>query len=196
MKWYALFVKNGEEEYVKSQIQVQLGISECKCFIPKRMVPEKKRGEIVHITKMMFPGYVFIQTKMDFSKYNRIKKIHHIISFLNYRNKKDIQVQNEDAFFKWIPNEDIDVLLELVNPETDTMEYSRLWLCNNKLTVLSGPLVGMEDRIKKLDKRKQRAKLVVNILGQEKLIDIGFEVMDSATITQEDHEITALAKGH
>ncbi|OKP79488.1 hypothetical protein A3844_28590 [Paenibacillus helianthi] len=183
MKWYALFVKNGEEEYVRYQIQIELGNVDCKCFIPKRKVPEKKSGVIVHVIKMMFPGYVFLQTKMDFSKYNKIKKIHYIISFLNYRNKKDIQFQNEDVFFKWIPDEEMEVLFELIDPKTDTIEYSKFWLCNNKLTILSGPLVGMEDRIKKIDKRQQRAKLAIYIMGQEKLIDIGFEAMDSTTNT-------------
>ncbi|SDD50579.1 acyl carrier protein [Paenibacillus sp. CF095] len=186
MKWYALFVRNGEEDYVKQQIQFHLGELECNCFIPKRMVPERKNGVVNHVVKIMFPGYVFLQTKMDFSKYNKIQKIPNIISLLNYCNKKDIKfdvgVEKEEAFFKFIPDDEMKVLLELTNPENDTMEYSEFWLNQGKLTILSGPLKGMEGRIKKIDKRKQRAKLAINIMGQENLVDIGFEAVDPICI--------------
>ncbi|APO47188.1 hypothetical protein BS614_26150 [Paenibacillus xylanexedens] len=183
MKWYVLFVKNGEEDYVKLQIQNYIGTIGCNCCIPKRMVPEKKNGKVNHVVKKMFPGYVFIQTKMDFCKYNKLKKIPHIIAFLNYCNKKDIifdaAVENEDAFFKSITDNEMKLLLELLNPQNDTMEYSKFCLDQGNLNIVSGPLIGKEDRIRKIDKRKQRAKITINIMGKEKYVDIGFEASDT-----------------
>ncbi|WCT58018.1 antiterminator LoaP [Paenibacillus kyungheensis] len=182
MKWYVLFVKNGEEDYVKNQIQMRLNEFGCNCLVPKRKVPEKKNGIINHVVKIMFPGYVFLQTKMNFFKYDLIKTIPHIIYFLNYRNKKDSSLnssgQHEEAFFKFIPDNEMNGLLNLINLENDTLEYSKFCLDQEKLTIISGPLIGMEGRIKKIDRRKQRAKLLINVMGQEKLVDIGFEVLN------------------
>lgn len=43
--------------------------------------------------------------------------------------------------------------------------------------VQSGPLKGKEGIIKKVDKRKNRAKVQLNFLGREKTIDVGIEVL-------------------
>lgn len=182
MKWYAIFVKTGKEEEVKRQIRLKLGNIHYKCCTPKRMVPEKKKGKISHVVKMMFPGYVFVQTKIDFVLYHKIVAIPDILSLLNYSNKKDIAFnhsnQDEEDFFKDIPDEEMTKILELINPENDTMVYSKFWLNKEKLTILSGPLVGKEGRIKKIDKHKLRAKLAIHFMGNEKLIDIGFDVLN------------------
>lgn len=45
------------------------------------------------------------------------------------------------------------------------------------MIILSGSLVGMEGRVKKIDRHKQQAKLAICFMGREKLIDIGFETL-------------------
>lgn len=181
MKWYALFVKTGKEEEVKQSIQRYFEDIPCKCYVPKRVVPEKKNGQFLDIVKTMFPGYVLLQTKMNFSIYYNIMKLPNIHSFLNYSNNKDIQndqsYMDEEVFFQHIPEEEISQLQPFISYESDIMDYSIFGFKNEKLLILSGPLVGMEGRIKKIDKRKRRAKLSVNFMGREKMVDVGFETV-------------------
>lgn len=181
MKWYALFVQTGKEEEVKKFIQRYFEDIPCKCYVPKRVVPEKKNGQFSDIVKMMFPGYILLQTQMSFSVYYNIMKLPYIHSFLNYSNIKDIQYdqsyKNEEVFFQHIPDEEIRQLQPFIGYESDIMNYSLFGFKNEKLFILSGPLVGMEGRIKKIDKRKRRAKLSVNFMGREKLVDVGFEIL-------------------
>lgn len=181
MKWYVLYVKTGKEEEVKTQVQRYLDKSQCHCFIPKRKVPERKEGKITHVIKIMFPGYVFLNVSMNFSLYYQIVAIPGVYSLLNYSNKKDINFQYNDGeyFFKFIPDGEMNKLLALVNLDNDVMEYSTFLLEEDKIKILAGPLIGMEGYIKKIDRRKQRAKLEMDFMGVKKIIDIGFESLDT-----------------
>jgi|GEM_PF-135193 len=194
VNWYALFVKTGKEDAVKHQILTRLGDANCKCCVPKRRVPEKKNGQVSHVVKTMFPGYVFIQLEMNFDIYYEIKTIPNIHSLLNFTNKKDKELQQnnaEETFFKYIPNEEMTRLLTLINFESDVMEYSQLLIKNGRVTILSGPLVGKEGLLKKIDKHKSRAKLSINFMGGEKLIDVGFEALSWTTNDSEPGNLTS-----
>lgn len=182
IRWYALFVQSGKEEFVKQQI-IRHNI-ECRFCIPKRKVPEKRKGCICHQTKLMFPGYVFIEANMDFKLYYSLKSSsNYMYSILNYLNKADLDFHhnhnNEEIFFKHIPDEEMSQILALINPVNDTMEYSLFNFNSGNMRIISGPLLGQEGRIRKIDRRKKRAKLAIEVLGQEKLIDVGFEVLNS-----------------
>lgn len=182
MKWYALHVKTGGEELVKKQIIRHYNIEECECCVPKRRVPEKRNGYLFDVTKVMFPGYVFIKMKINFELYYSLKSFIGVYSVVNYSNKIDLNYtepyQDEEVFFKPIPEEDMSPILSVLNPINDVMEYSTFNLSLQAVKIVSGPLVGQEERIRKIDKRKRRAKLAIDILGEEKLVDIGFEILN------------------
>ncbi|MRA76150.1 transcription antiterminator, partial [Bacillus thuringiensis] len=56
-------------------------------------------------------------------------------------------------------------------------DYSKVYIENSKVTVASGPLKGMEGIIKKIDKRKRRAKLCLSFMGLDKMVNVGIEVL-------------------
>jgi transcriptional antiterminator NusG len=51
---------------------------------------------------------------------------------------------------------------------------------NSRIAVISGPLSGLEGRIVKVDKRKGRAKIKLDLYGDSFCIDLAFEVMVKA----------------
>ncbi|MNC28552.1 transcription antitermination protein NusG [compost metagenome] len=61
--------------------------------------------------------------------------------------------------------------------DRDTLEYSSVCIINSKASVTSGPLKGFEGIIKKVDSRKNRAKIALNFFGIEKMVDVGIEVI-------------------
>jgi len=191
MRWYAIFVKTGKEEEVKQALERQ--ITSCVCCIPKRMVPEKRNGQFVHVVKKMFPSYVFIRVHMNFNLYYQIMRNSNALYFLNFLNKRDRSFWNnswddmpEGDFFKWIPDEEMDPILELINLQNDTMEYSTFCLKQDHLAIVEGPLMGMENKIKKINKRSMRAKLAIHFMGVENLVDIGFRYPDSYAAEERD----------
>lgn len=48
----------------------------------------------------------------------------------------------------------------------DVVEFSRVYLTDSKLIAKSGPLVGMEDLVNAVDKRKMRAKIMIPFMDR------------------------------
>ena len=49
---------------------------------------------------------------------------------------------------------------------------------NNRIRVVDGPLMRLEGRIVKVDRRKGRARVALTFHGRTMLADLGFEVME------------------
>lgn len=179
MNWYAIFVQTGKEEIAKKRLCDQLK-SNIICFVPKRKIPEKRKGVFYDSLKIMFPGYVFIHTEMDYITYYKIQEIPEVIKMLNYNNKKDRCVSksigDENLFFKFIPDSQMQSMLKIAN-ENDVIDYIKIALRNKRVSVLSDSFKELERKIMKIDKRKRRAKLIFNILGSEKTMEFGIEVI-------------------
>ncbi|MGE7726577.1 antiterminator LoaP [Bacillus cereus] len=175
MNWYALFVENGKEEIVQHFLNLYFDESSFKSIVPKRKIPEKKAGVIKHVFKKMFPGYVLIYTRMDYQVFNIIKKIPRCYNVVNsgcYHSK------DAGTYFSQIEKCEMDLILKLTN-DTGIIDYSKVYVENTKVNVKSGPLKGMEGIIKKVDKRKNRAKLLINFMGLEKTVDVGIEIISN-----------------
>ncbi|UUZ86374.1 antiterminator LoaP [Paenibacillus sp. P26] len=152
--------------------------------------PRKKDGKAYDAVKTLFPGYVFIKTTMNFSTYYQFKENPHIIRTLNYLGRKDKSFRTENSpilhmdpgkpdessFFKEIPKEEMMIVLKLID-DKEIIEYSQISLKESKVVVESGPLKGMESFIKKIDKHKKRAKVLMKMMGAEQMIDLGIEII-------------------
>ncbi|MGW8956322.1 antiterminator LoaP [Paenibacillus sp. NPDC055715] len=192
MKWYVVHVKTGEEYVAKLFLENKFEHSVLQCLIPKRIVPEKKNGKIYSSVKLLFPGYLFIKTHMTFENYYEIKMSPNVYNILNYLNLKDRICDSskmnspsaekdsiEEDFFKSVPDEEMLIILKLL--DNDTIGYSGISVEGSKVFVQSGPLRGMEHIIKKIDKRKKRAKISLNILDTERVIDVGINIVPPMT---------------
>ncbi|MBP2000183.1 transcriptional antiterminator NusG [Paenibacillus shirakamiensis] len=184
MGWYALFVQSGKEEWIRSELHKKFGNSQLECLIPKRTIPEKKNGRYCDVTKKMFPGYILLHIQMDFPTYYKINQIPMIYRLLNYHNLNlakihyDFQapLEQQEAYFKAIPDEEVAQILKLIGPD-ETLGYSSVLIENSKVIVKSGPLKDMESIIKKIDKHKKRAKIMVRLFEKEVMFDVGLEIL-------------------
>jgi transcriptional antiterminator NusG len=173
MNWYSFFVQSGKEEEIKLFMDRFYALQHLSCLVPKRMIPERKQGKTRHCTKVLFPGYIFIQTGQIHDLYYNIKKTPYILYMVNGGIHKHDQAAN---FFTPIPKEQMDWLIQLCGVN-GTMGYSDIIIGGNQIKVTSGPLLGKEAMIRKIDKRKSRAKIEVQLLNEVKLIDVGINVL-------------------
>jgi transcriptional antiterminator NusG len=166
MDWYAVFVESGKEEFVQKQLQIYFDDSVLRSIVPKRKLTERREGKIFHVIKKMFPGYLLIQTDMDIEKYYIIKNIPKLISILN-----------TDTYYSKINEREIEIILKLMD-FNDTVEYSSIYIENSTARVISGALQGLEGIIRKIDKRKKRAKIALSLMGEERIVDLGIEILN------------------
>ncbi|MFC9776469.1 antiterminator LoaP [Paenibacillus chitinolyticus] len=167
--WYALFVESNQEEIVLQHLNLHFDSSVLNAVVPKRRVPERKNGEIQHVIKKLFPGYVLINCRLTDEIYYKIKRIprcYRIVHNGKSFNQEECKIEPQE----------IEPIIKLLG-DRDTLEYSSIYLVKSKVLVTSGPLKGLEGIIKKVDSRKNRAKIALNFLGNEKLVDVGVEII-------------------
>lgn len=191
MSWYAFFVETGKEELIEEYII--RNHPDLHYLIPKRYLTEKKAGILYNVIKLMFPGYIFVrmEDKLNFKSYYKINDFPHLICMLNYSSAclvkeakkmkkqdsedyytkvmKDEEFQNQ--FFKEVEEDEMEVLLKLLD-QNQVVDCSVITAIDGELVVVSGPLVGMEHIIKKIDRRKGKAKINIHVLGEEKYVNV------------------------
>ncbi|RAL24452.1 antiterminator LoaP [Thermoflavimicrobium daqui] len=183
MDWYALFVQTGQEELVKALITKYIDESTIKVMVPKRKIKERRQGRLYETSKIIFPGYVFLNTCMNIDLYYKLKQIPKYLHLLNNYQYNidykydDIKTQDsQNSAFCPIKKDEIDLILRLVQSKEE-IGFSKVYTENSKIMVCSGPLKGLEGIIKKIDKRKNRAKIALNFMGMIQTVDVGIEIL-------------------
>ncbi|HZG81293.1 MAG TPA: antiterminator LoaP [Brevibacillus sp.] len=173
MDWYALFVETGKEEQVQQCLRRFFNESTLYALVPKRLVPEKKSGNIRYIRKIMFPGYVIIRTLMDPEVYLKLKNIPKVYYLL-----KTARLHDHSEFCTKIQPDEISLLAKLMGGD-EILGISEIYLEGSSISVTTGPLQGMEGLIKKIDRRKKRAKIIIPFLGRDIQFEVGIEILRS-----------------
>lgn len=169
MSWYALFVKTGYEDdvchYIDKVKEYLMEDVKYNLLVPKRKIFERKQGVRNEVIKKMFPGYILIETDDIIQFYRRVKGSPHIINFLR-----------EKDYFQEIRLEEIRQILHMTNHK-GLIDVSLAYVVNDKISISEGPLLGQEGIIKKIDKRKGRAKVEFIINNNSLLIDLGIDII-------------------
>ncbi|MBH5316344.1 antiterminator LoaP [Paenibacillus sp. GSMTC-2017] len=190
MDWYALFVETGKEDLVRRLIHKFFDETAVRAIVPKRKLEEKRQGQTFEICKTMFPSYVLLNTKMDVQTYYDLKQIPGYYRLLNkyynhdiYKRKKknNSEDHQNDYLFSKINNDEISLILQLIDNK-GMIDYSHIYTENARVTVCEGPLKGKEGMIKKIDKRKKRARIVLQFIGNEISMDVGIKVLEPLEI--------------
>lgn len=179
MPWYALYVQTGQEEVVRKQICKRFENTQIRCLIPKRKIPERNKGVQLDRIRVMFPGYVLINLRMNLDTYYIIKSIPKVYCLLkspSLQPTKGGKVTEycPDHFFKEIPEEEIRLILNLINQD-EILDYSEISVEDDCWYVRSGPLKEMEGVIRKLNKHTKRVKVAINLTGKEFEFEAGIK---------------------
>jgi len=165
--WYALFVVTGDEEKVKERINYRFE-KRIRAIVPKRKIKERREGKWEYKIKTLFPGYVLINGNMGQQIYETIRGIPGVIRVL--RDSSGPQELHEA---------EIELICRLTG-EGEIIPVSQVYTIGKKVFVVDGPLLGMEGLIKSIDKRKGRAKVVLNLLGEPREIELSITMVQPA----------------
>jgi transcriptional antiterminator NusG len=175
MRYYAVQVKTrAEEKYIKlfrslyPEIPVEI-------YFPKRTLDIRRQGTIVQTTKSIFPGYIFIE----------LDEGENIIDYQWHFRKTD-------GFFRFLESNqnilaledrDLNLVLHFIKRVGPVAGKSRVYFDkNSRIVVVDGPLKGLEGNIIKVDKRKGRAKIKLDLYHEFFAIDLAFEYMEPTAI--------------
>ncbi len=169
MNYYVVQVRTGKESgFVKSrntEKEMRENESKYEILLPERILNIRKSGKITEKKAAVFPGYAFIETE-KFTKdiYNDVKQL--------------------KGFYRFLPNNQTPT--PLTGSDLDTLKHFISFGCvakfslavfdeNDRIQILEGPLKGLEGKIIKVDKRKGRAKVMLDMYQNSFAIDFGFK---------------------
>ncbi|WP_297420779.1 antiterminator LoaP [Clostridium sp.] len=164
--WYALFVNTNQEEKIKEILEKKMGDGH-RFIVPTRELKERKSGEWRVMRRKLFPGYILMKASMNIEVYYKLKKIPGIIKLL--RDDNEVLAVDEKELI---------TLKKLLGNEESNIGISKLYKENDEIRIVAGPLSGMEGQIRKLDFRKGRAKVNLSFMNEERIVELGIELVD------------------
>ncbi len=166
--WYALFVKTGEEDKIRNCLEKDVN-GQVEFIVPKRELRERKAGKWHTVRRTLFPGYILLKGQLTVETYYQIKRIPLLTKLL----------KDEDGPLE-IEGKEIEVITKLLSAGNGNIGFSKAFRENEEIRIIEGPLAGLEGRIQSVDIRKGRARVKLNFLGEERIVQLGIDVISPA----------------
>ena len=170
MNYYALQVQTrGEEKFIRLFKALNPDVN-LPLYFPQRSMDIRRKGKIIHTRSAIFPGYIFLELENDDNilKYQWIfRKTKGFYRFL--RSNLDICP---------LTDRDLELVLHFIRTVGQIAGKSLVTFDeNSRIAVIEGPLAGLEGKIIKVDRRKGRAKINLDLYGESFTIDLAFEAI-------------------
>ncbi len=165
--WYVMQVKTSTEENIKLQCERVIPASVLeRCFLPYYKERKHVQGEWKTFQKILFPGYVFVVTDELEKLYPCLRKVQGLTKMLG-ADKEIIPLSDREVTF-----------LRRMGGEDLLVEMSEGIIEGGAVTVTSGPLMGMEGLIKRIDRHKRKAWLETDMFGRKQTVQVGLEIVE------------------
>ena len=170
MPFYALQVWTGNEARFLALAQRTISGTEARLLWPRRSLRIRKAGVWRDSVSPIFPSYVFLQAAgVDPDLYAAVRRTPGFVRFLP-SNEGLAPLEQKDQ-----------TLLSHFLSFGEVVEKSAAYFDENRrIRVISGPLKNLEGMIVKVDRRKGRARVRLEMYEDSFEVDFGFEALDSA----------------
>ena len=162
--WYALFVRTGKEDQVKDYI-LKNSDGKLRAVVPKRKLKERKGGSWSYVIRTLFPGYVLLNGDIEDEKHNYYKDIPGAIKLLR-GGYEPLKIEKHEIW-----------TISSLICDDETIGFSSVMIKGGRVVVVDGPLVSMEGLIVDINRRKERAKVRLNFMGEPRIVELGISVL-------------------
>lgn len=168
--YYVIQVRPQQEEKYIQLCGTLIRPFDVHLFWPRRKLRIKQKGKWRDSSAPIFRGYVFIEVdSVGNELYWKLRNVPGFTRFL--KNNQDIRP---------VPKSEANLLSTLMSFGEIVKESKATFDENNRIKILSGPLLGLEGRITKVDRRKGRAKVKLDLYSESYLVDFGFEFLEKS----------------
>lgn len=136
-----------------------------RCFIPYYQQKKRFQGEWHIQERILFPGYVFLIAQNLECLVNGLKKVIGLTKLIGIGDQIVPLVQEEVE------------LLMRIGTDKQLVEMSSGIIENDRVRILSGPLMGMEGNIRRIDRHKRIAYLEIEMFGRTVEMKVGLEII-------------------
>ena len=175
MPTYVLATITGREEKTKKLIEEIT--CNARLFIPQKITVRKYEGAWHEEIQKLFPGYIFVETDDIAAFVDTLPK-----SFFNTFMKV---IGKNDQLYLSVKDEELAWLRKLCGDDF-TATLSKGIKENGKIRFTSGPLVGMEGLVRKVDRHRRIVTLEIEMFGRVQHINLGAEILNAAEEVEEE----------
>jgi transcriptional antiterminator NusG len=169
MLFYAMQVRTGKERQYGALARGHRLVAPETLLWPRRSLRIRKGGEWKDSLAPLFPGYLFLRTEeFDDIPWRQLRSLPDFIRFLPATARIVPLDQRDQATLTHFLS-----FGEVVDKSVVTFDENR------RIRVVSGPLHGLEGSIVKVDRRKGRAKVRLDIYADAFEVDFGFEILET-----------------
>ena len=160
----------GEEKFIRL-FRAQNPDIKLPLYFPQRCLDVRRGGKMIISRLPVFPGYIFLELAQGEDIF------HYQWAFRRTEGFYRFLISNQEIIP--IRNQDLELVLHFV--KYPLAGKSKVYFNeNSRIVVVSGPLSGLEGRIIKVDKRKGRAKIRLDLYDDSFSIDLAFELLVKA----------------
>ena len=155
--WYAAWTRSHFERAVAEQLSAR-GF---ETFMPEIATWSRRGGGAHLIQTPMFPGYLFVRAAIDKQRYVDLLRVRGLVRVLG------------DGWDRLapIPDVEIDAIQRVVDAGVPVLPHAHLTR-GDRVTVVHGPLAGVEGIFVQHHPQKGRLVLSVDLLGRSVAVDI------------------------
>ncbi len=165
MNIYVVSVQPGRERDFTATAAKSLDPADATFLFPQRQLTIRKKGKRREILAPIFAGYVFTLTnQITRDLFIAIKRLPGFYRFLESNER-----------IRALAGSDLELVSHFVRFGDVIGKSLVSFDARDRIQVQSGPLEGLEGRIVKVDRRKQRAKVKLDLYEDSFLVDFGFE---------------------
>ena len=166
-KWYILKTKVNCEMKARQAIEKTVQRDKMQEQIRNIMIPEKEvvqvvKGKKVTRLKRIYPGYIFIEMKLDRSSWHNITSSDNVSHFVG--GGKPIEV----------PKEQLEMVNQKVQDSAQSPKVQVSFSEGESVKVIDGPFKSFNGIVEEVNQEKGRVKVSVSIFGRPTPVDFDF----------------------
>ena len=164
--WCAVHVGDGEEARMEAFVTGLLPESlNARCFHLTRSRRKKYGGRWQTVREKLLPGYVFIDTDKPEEIYRKLRKA-----------PRPRLLFSREGSISTLETQEADFMRKSVN-ESGEIGVSRVRVREDgTVTILSGPLLQVKEKVKKVDLHKRIAEVEADFMGKRQVLYLGIEI--------------------
>jgi len=136
------------------------------CWIPKYETIRKYKGAWHREEKLVFPGYLFIQTEQVDQLQHELRRFPEMTTLLHHDGKIISLTKEEEN------------ILYALYGKGECIGMSYGVQVGDRIEVKEGPLKGHESLIRKVDRHKRRVYIEIELWGSVKEVELGMEIVE------------------
>lgn len=163
-QWFVIHTYSGREEQVKKNLEQRIKLIDSEGDIAQVVVPTEeevqvKGGQKRRVTKMILPGYILVQMKMNEQSFNIVLNTPGVTGFVSSGGKPIPLVEEE-----------VRRIQKQMEAETPTVKVG--FKPGQSVRVVDGPFIDFVGTVDEIGADKGRVKVLLSLFGRETPVEL------------------------